>query len=64
MLFESSALEPGQLTTLEEYVKRMPEEQKSLYYVVASSREVRRKTCFRLRCSPRKLFRTCVGGEV
>jgi hypothetical protein len=40
MLFQSSTLESGELTSFEEYASRMSEEQKDIYYVVAASREV------------------------
>lgn len=35
MLFHSSSLEDKQLTTLADYVKRMPENQKEIYYLTA-----------------------------
>lgn len=41
MLFQSSALESGEMTSFAEYTARMQEGQKDIYYVVASSREVR-----------------------
>ncbi|MBR5837155.1 MAG: molecular chaperone HtpG, partial [Victivallales bacterium] len=37
MLFESTTTEAGKRTTLEEYVKRMPESQKEIYYITAES---------------------------
>ena len=37
--FESSTLDAGQVTSLAEYVKRMPSEQKELYYLLAPNRE-------------------------
>jgi TNF receptor-associated protein 1 len=37
--YESSALEPGQLTSLAAYRKRMPSEQTELYYLLAPNRE-------------------------
>ena len=39
LLFSSSALEEGKTTTLEDYVKRMPEAQKEIYYLPAASLE-------------------------
>jgi TNF receptor-associated protein 1 len=36
--FESSTLDAGQVTSLAEYVKRMPSEQKELYYLLAPNR--------------------------
>ncbi|NMA43397.1 MAG: molecular chaperone HtpG [Oligosphaeraceae bacterium] len=38
LLFESSGTEPGKLTSLADYVKRMPEEQKDIYYLTAEDR--------------------------
>lgn len=38
LLFESSSTEPGKLTSLADYVKRMPEEQKDIYYLTAEDR--------------------------
>ncbi len=37
--FESSTTEAGKFTNLADYVSRMPEEQKEIYYLSASSRE-------------------------
>jgi len=38
--YESSALEPGQQTSLADYVKRMSADQKKIYYLLAPSREI------------------------
>ena len=38
LLFETSTTEAGKRTSLEEYVKRMPEEQKDIYYLTAEDR--------------------------
>jgi len=40
LYFESSALDAGMLSSLDEYVSRCPPEQKEIYYLVAPSREV------------------------
>lgn len=37
--FESSATEPGKLTSLEEYISRMAPEQKDIYYISGPNRE-------------------------
>ena len=37
--FESSSLEPGQLTGLEDYVSRMPEEQKEILFLFGRNRD-------------------------
>jgi TNF receptor-associated protein 1 len=37
--FESSKTEPGKLTSLTEYAKRMPAEQKEMFYLLAPNRE-------------------------
>jgi molecular chaperone HtpG len=38
LLFETSTTEAGKRSSLEEYVKRMPEEQKDIYYLTAEDR--------------------------
>lgn len=38
MRFESSALEPGKLTSLKEYLGRKPQDQKEIYYLLAQNR--------------------------
>lgn len=40
MRFESSKTEPGKTTSLSDYIGRMPEEQKAIYYVNGPSRDV------------------------
>jgi TNF receptor-associated protein 1 len=37
--YESSTLEPGKRASLADYVKRMPEEQKEIYYLLAPNRQ-------------------------
>ncbi|KAL9651841.1 hypothetical protein ABK040_000189 [Willaertia magna] len=39
LLYESSTLGKGERTTLEEYVSRMKEDQKTIYYLIAPNRE-------------------------
>ncbi|MCI0460508.1 MAG: molecular chaperone HtpG [Gemmataceae bacterium] len=39
LLFESTKTEPGQLTTLDEYVERMPVSQEAIYYLIGETRE-------------------------
>jgi len=39
MLFESTSTEAGSFVSLKEYVERMPEGQKEIYYITGSSRE-------------------------
>lgn len=38
LLFESTRTNPGETTTLAEYVERMPEDQKEIYYITGSDR--------------------------
>ena len=38
LIFESSSTEAGKYTTLDEYVARMPEDQKEIYYITGMSR--------------------------
>lgn len=38
ILFQSSRTESGEFTTLEEYVERMPEDQKEIYFITGESR--------------------------
>jgi len=40
MRFESSKLDPGKLTSLDDYISRMKEDQKAIYYLNAPSREM------------------------
>jgi molecular chaperone HtpG len=40
LLFQSTKTEPGKYTTLADYVSRMPEGQKDIYYLIGESREV------------------------
>jgi HSP90 family molecular chaperone len=39
LMYESSALEDGALTTFDEYISRCPPEQKQIYYITGSTRE-------------------------
>ncbi len=39
MLFESTSTEAGSFASLKNYVERMPEDQKEIYYITGSSRE-------------------------
>lgn len=39
MLFESTSTEAGSFVSLKEYVERMPESQKEIYYITGASRE-------------------------
>jgi molecular chaperone HtpG len=38
LLFESTKTNPGEFTTLDQYVQRMPAEQKEIYYLIGESR--------------------------
>jgi molecular chaperone HtpG len=40
LLFQSTQTEPGKYTTLADYVSRMPEGQKDIYYLIGESREM------------------------
>ena len=40
LMFESSACDASTLTTLDEYIKRMPESQKEIYYLNSTSRSL------------------------
>ena len=44
LVFESSSLDAGKRTSLEEYVSRMPESQKEIYYVLAENRKAAENT--------------------
>lgn len=44
VLFESSKTETGKLTSLKEYVERMPETQKEIYYITGEGRAVLEKS--------------------
>ncbi len=39
LVYETSKTKPGEYVTLDEYVKRMPEKQKDIYYITAESRQ-------------------------
>ena len=53
--YESSALEKGQMTSLADYVKRMAEDQKEIYYLYAPSRETAEQSPYREALQNRKL---------
>lgn len=40
LLFESTKTEPGKFTTLEQYIERMPADQKEIYYLTGENREL------------------------
>jgi molecular chaperone HtpG len=40
LLFESTETEPGKFISLHEYVDRMPDEQKDIYYLIGENREM------------------------
>jgi TNF receptor-associated protein 1 len=40
LLFDSSAMKPGERTTLQEYVERMKEDQKNIFYIVSPTRSI------------------------
>ena len=44
LLFESANTEPGQFTTLAEYVEKMPEGQSEIYYLIGESAEQLRRS--------------------
>jgi molecular chaperone HtpG len=40
LIFQSTKTEPGKQTSFADYVSRMPEEQKDIYYLIGESREI------------------------